>query len=250
MPPRLLVILVSLAAPAAAPAAEPVRYTLRFPAPHTHYVEVEADVPTGGRSAVELMLPVWTPGSYLVREYARHVEGLAARSPDGRPLATEKSRKNRWQVVTGGSARVIVTYRVYAREMGVQTNWVDRSFALLNGAATFLTPVNGGRRPHEVALEPPAGWLRSFCGLPAGPGGTPLRYVAADYDELVDSPIYAGNPAVYEFEVDGKPHFLVVEGEGGIWDGPKAAPTPRRSSGPSGRSGDRSLMTGTSSLTC
>src|ERR671913_47014 len=54
--------------------AESIKYTLSFPAPHTHYIEVAAEVPTGGRPQVELMMAVWTPGSYLVREYARHVE--------------------------------------------------------------------------------------------------------------------------------------------------------------------------------
>ncbi len=220
---RPFAIFLLFATPAASLAAEPVRYSLRFPAPQTHYVEVEADVPTDGLPQVELMMPVWSPGSYLVREYARHVEALAARTPDGRALSVEKSRKNRWRVHTDGAARVVVTYRVYGREMGVQTNWVDRSFALINGAATFLTPVEGGPRSHEVTLTLPAGWPRSFCGLPAAPDGLPHRYVAPDYDTLVDSPIYAGDPAVYEFEVDGKPHHLVVEGEGGVWDGPKAA---------------------------
>ena len=223
MPTRSLAAFVLLATAAAAPAAEPVRYTLRFPAPQTHYVEVEADVPTDGRADVELMIPVWTPGSYLVREYARHVEALAARTPDGHPLPAAKSRKNRWKIGAAGAVRVIVAYRVYGREMSVRTNWIDRSFALLNGAATFLTTVGGGARPHEVAIELPAGWARSFCGLPAAPGGVSHRYLAPDYDTLVDSPIYAGNPAVYEFAVDGKPHFLVNEGEGGVWDGPKAA---------------------------
>ena len=61
-----------------AQALDPIRYTLRFPAPHTHYVNVEASSPTAGRPEVELMMAVWTPGSYLVREYARNVEGLAA----------------------------------------------------------------------------------------------------------------------------------------------------------------------------
>src|SRR5262245_17603651 len=77
-------------------AAEPIRYTLSFPAPHTHYVEVTATVPTGGRPQVELMMAVWLPGSYLVREFERHVEGLTARGPDGRALEVDRSRKNRW----------------------------------------------------------------------------------------------------------------------------------------------------------
>ena len=210
-------------APSIATGAEAIRYTLRFPAPQTHYVEVEADVPTDGRADVELMMPVWTPGSYLVREYARHVEGVVAKAPDGRTLGVEKSRKNRWRVGTGGSARVVVAYRVYGRELSVQSNWVDRSFALLNGAGTFLTRVDGGPRPHEVTLALPPGWPKSFCGLPEVAGGAPHRYVAEDYDALVDSPIYAGDPMVQEFAVDGKPHFLVTEGAGGTWDGPTAA---------------------------
>src|SRR5512134_487782 len=72
---------------------EPIRYTLRFLAPHTHYVEVEAELPTGGKPWIELAMAVWTPGSYLIREYARHVEGLMARTPDGTELSLDKVRK-------------------------------------------------------------------------------------------------------------------------------------------------------------
>ncbi len=85
-------------APAFAQTAEPIRYTLSFPAPHTHYVEVTAAVPTGRQPSVELMMAVWTPGSYLVREYSRNVERVTAAGRDGRALAVEKSDKNRWRV--------------------------------------------------------------------------------------------------------------------------------------------------------
>src|SRR5579872_4174134 len=69
---------------------EPIRYTLSFPAPQTHYVEVTASVPTGRRATVDLMMAVWTPGSYLVREFARNVEAVAAFGADGRALAVDK----------------------------------------------------------------------------------------------------------------------------------------------------------------
>ena len=203
--------------------AEPIRYVLRFPAPQTHYVEVEARVPTDGRADVELMMPVWTPGSYLVREFAKNVDQLAATAPDGAALTAAKVRKNRWRIAAGGAAEVRVSYRVYGRTMSVQSNWIDASFAILNGAATFLTLVDSPPRPHEVTIEPASGWKSSVTGLPAAEGGAPHRYVAADFDELVDSPIYAGNPSLYEFEVDGVPHVLLNEGEGGLWDGPRSA---------------------------
>lgn len=203
-------------------AAAPIRYAVSFPAPHTHYVEVRADVPTGGRASIELMMPVWTPGSYLVREFSRHVEHVTAADTANRPLRVVKSDKNRWMVTTGGAARVVVSYRVYAREMSVRTNWVEAGFALLNGAPTFMTLPDLSPRPHEVILTPAAGWKRSMTGLAALPGGD-HRYVAPDYDTLVDSPILLGNPAVYEFAVDGKPHYLINEGEAGVFDGARAA---------------------------
>ena len=215
-------IMTTIAAPAAR-AAEPVRYSVRFPAPQTHYVEVEARIPAAGQAEVELMMPVWTPGSYLVREYAGKVEDFAAKKPDGSALEWSRSRKNRWQVATAGTDEVVATYRVYGRSMSVQANWIDASFAMLQGAATFMTPADGVARPHEVVVDPAPGWKRSITGLPAAPGGKPHHYVAADYDTLVDSPIYAGDPAVYEFTVDGVPHLLVNEGEGGVWDGPRSA---------------------------
>ncbi len=204
------------------PALDPVRYTVSFPEPHTHYVEVTAVVPTGGRPQVELMMAVWTPGSYLVREYARHVEAVTAAAPDGRALTIEKSDKNRWRVATGGAPSVEVSYRVYAREMSVRTNWVETDFAMLNGAPTFMTLADGPARPHEVVIQPAPGWRTSATGLAEMSGGS-HRYRAPDFDTLVDSPIVIGNPAVYEFTVDDKQHFLVNVGEAGVFDGARAA---------------------------
>ncbi len=215
----LFLLLTAVTANAQTP---PIEYTLRFPAPHTHYVEVEALVPTGGRPAVELMMAVWTPGSYLVREFARHVEQVRAEAA-GQPLAVAKSRKNRWRIATGGAERVTVRYRVYAREMSVRTNFVDAGFALLNGAPTFLTLVEPGPRPHEVSVELPAGWTATVSPLPPAAGGQPHRYVARDYDHLVDSPLLCGNPALYEFMEGGATHVLANEGEAGVWDGPRSA---------------------------
>lgn len=230
----------------AAPASEPIRYTLSFPDARHHYVEVEASVPTGGAEAVELAMAVWTPGSYLVREYARHVEAVEAETPGGEPLAVEKSAKNRWRIAAADERegtgrpralpeRVQVRYRVYGRELTVRTNFVDASFAILNGAPTFLTLAAdleaGTDRPHEVEVRPAEGWSRVVSPLPpiggegadAGTGTPPHRFLAADYDTLVDSPLYAGNAPVYAIEVDGAPHLLVNEGESPPWDGERAA---------------------------
>ncbi len=153
----------------------PITYTLRFPAPATHYVEVEADVPTSSQPQVDLRMAVWTPGSYLVREYSRNVEAVAARLPDGSAAAVTKTDKNRWRIDTRGSASVRVSYRVYAREMGVRSNFIDPDFALLNGAPTFLSLVEPAARPHEVRIELPAGWSDVKTALPPVPGSDRVR---------------------------------------------------------------------------
>jgi len=222
---RLLVALFLMthaAAAGAQTAPEPIRYTLSFPAPQTHYVEVTATVPTGRRADVDLMMAVWTPGSYLVREYARNVEAVTAAGPDGRALDVDKSKKNHWRIVTGGAPSITLKYRLYCREMSVRTNWVESDFAMINGAPTFITLADLAPRPHEVIINPAPAWKRSVTALPEMGGGE-HRYRAPDYDTLVDSPIVVGNPAVYDFVVDGKKHSLVNVGEGGVFDGTRAA---------------------------
>jgi predicted metalloprotease with PDZ domain len=211
---------------ASAQAPEPIRYTLRFPAPHTHYVEVEAVYPTGRRPQVELMMAVWTPGSYLVREYQRHVEHLVA-SAAGKTLAVVKPVKNRWRIDTGGAPSVTVTYRVYGREMTVRNNWVEAAFAMLNGAPTFITLAERSARAHEVRLELPAAWQGSATPL-MPVAGQPHAYRAEDFDTLVDSPIIVGNPVVKTFEVDGKRHHLVLEGDPALFDADRAAADVRK----------------------
>lgn len=220
--PLILLLAMAAAFPAAAQPRAPIRYTLRFPAPQNNYVEVEATVPTEGRATIDMLMAVWTPGSYLVREYERNVEGVKA-AAGGRTLSVEKTLKNRWRITTGGAPAVTLSYRVYSHELTVRSNWVDADFAMLNGAPTFITLAETGGRPHEVRLELPAAWKTSVTGMPDAPGGAPHHYRASDYDMLVDSPIVAGNPQIHRFTVDGKPHLLVDVGEGGVFDGVRAA---------------------------
>jgi predicted metalloprotease with PDZ domain len=206
-----------------------IQYTLRFDRRHNHHVEVEAVFPAGGDS-LELFMAVWTPGSYLVREYSRHVEDIKAATVTGEPLAMSKMAKNRWRVDAGGADRVVVRYRIYCRELSVRTNYVTSDIAVLNGAATFLsiadantdTNTENRSRPFDIALELPADWKHSVTALDPHPDGQ-HRYLVPDYDTLVDSPIVAGNAALYHFEVEGVPHTLANFGEGAVWDGPRSA---------------------------
>jgi predicted metalloprotease with PDZ domain len=202
-----------------AQALDPIRYTLRFPAPHTHYLEVEAAIPTAGRAEVELYMATWTPGSYLIREYERHVEAVTA-SAGPRALSVAKSTKNRWRIATGGAPSVTLRYKVYGREMTVRNNWVESAFAMLNGAPTFITLVERAARPHDVRIELPAAWKKIETALEPV-SGSANTFRAADFDTLVDSPIVIGNPVTREFTVDGKRHVVMFEGDTAMIDADK-----------------------------
>jgi predicted metalloprotease with PDZ domain len=204
-----------------AQALDPIRYTLRFPAPHTHYVEVEAAIPTAGRAEVELYMATWTPGSYLIREYERNVEAVSA-AAGTRALTVAKSTKNRWKIATAGAPSVTLRYKVYSREMTVRNNWVEAGFAMLNGAPTFITLVERAARPHDVRVELPAAWKRVETALEPV-SGSPNTFRADTFDTLVDSPIIIGNPLTRDFTVDGKTHTVLFEGDTALIDADKAA---------------------------
>ena len=221
-PPLVIAFLLVASTQLGAQSLAPVRYTVRIPAPATHYLEVDASIPATGQRTLELMLPVWTPGSYLVREFARNLEQVRATSASGAALAVHKTRKNRWAVTNPGSGRITLHYRVYAHERAGRLDWVEDDFALINGAPTYVTIAERAHRPHEVTLVLPGGWMKSVTSLPAAPDGAAHHYVAADYDELVDSPIVAGNPQVREFTVLGKVHALVNVGDSTIWNTTRA----------------------------
>ena len=206
-----------------ATAADQVKYDLHFDDAETHSVNVKLTFAnTSGQDRVTVMMPVWTPGSYLVREYARNIDQVSAADQSGQPLGIVKTTKNRWEIAAKNAKTIVVSYRLYCREMSVRTNWVETDFAMLNGASTFLTPVDAGGKAHQVHLHLPKNWSRSVCALDAVPN-VKHAFVAAQFEDLVDSPILCGNPEIAEFEIDGIQHALVNLGDASLWDTKKSA---------------------------
>lgn len=199
-----------------------VRYAVSFDNASNHYVSVEATFPVT-QPKQQLFMPVWTPGSYLVREYARHIDSVEATDESGAAVEIKKIRKNRWQLANTKPQAIQVKYRVYCNEMSVRTNFVDSEFALLNGAAVFLTTDDYVSKEHVVALRLPAHWKQSVTSLERRVQMGKNTFVAANFDELVDSPFVIGNPSLHPFEVGGAQHYLVNQGGDGLWDGEQAA---------------------------
>ncbi|MCA1828257.1 MAG: M61 family metallopeptidase [Myxococcales bacterium] len=187
-------------------------YTFRIAQPETRRIEVELSVEARGASELDVRLPVWTPGSYLVREHQRHVDGLNARGDDGRELPVEKVDKSTWRVTVSGARTVRIAYRLHCFELTVRTNHVDATHAFLNPSAAAIFVVGREREPCSVRLQMPESW-RAWVALPFSDG----LYAAQDYDELADSPFELGTEGSHTshtFTAQGVPHELVVWGRG------------------------------------
>ena len=120
---------------------EPIQYTISVPAPASQTAAIEATVPTGGRTSIDMMMAVWSPGFYRVENYATRVSDFSARGPDGSALAVERPADNRWRIQTGGRPRITITYTLACKERSVTTNWVNTDFGVFTGPATFITLV-------------------------------------------------------------------------------------------------------------
>jgi predicted metalloprotease with PDZ domain len=185
-----------------------ILYQVAMPQPQSHLFEVTLIVKGWRSPFLDLKMPVWTPGSYLVREYARHVQDFAAGS-------WRKVAKNHWQVDTVEAGEITVRYRVFANELTVRTNHLDATHGYFNGAALFFYLPGFQEQPIQVTIAPPHDNWRVATPLPtvAGQANT---FVAKDFDTLVDSPFEVGIHQRYEFEVLGKPHQWVIWGDGNV----------------------------------
>jgi predicted metalloprotease with PDZ domain len=199
-------------------------YTIRFPNPASKSFTVTMTVPAGGRPAVDLMIPVWSPGYYGLETYAQRVSAFHAEA-DGTALDVTRPAENRWHVPTGGRPSFTATYTVAAPRGSNLSNGVTETSAVIVGPATFITLVepSGTRRPADVTLELPRAWKGAVTPLDAAHDGTPNHYVAPDYDVLVDSPILAGTElTTTDFTVRGIRHHWTCLGHAD-WIGAKAA---------------------------
>lgn len=191
-----------------------IGYTVSMSKPHTHLLEVEVRIRSlaVGATQTDLVMPVWTPGSYLVREFERHVQDFAATDSSGRALKWSKVNKNTWRVSTGGALEWRASYRVYANELTVRTNELNSDHAFWNNAALLMYPDGLLQSPSTLEVVAPAPW-KVATGLPPVPGRK-NTFHAEDFDVLYDSPVEVSDFKTISFEVKGVPHRIVIDGEG------------------------------------
>lgn len=193
--------------------AATLSYQVAMSQPASHLFEVTLQVSNWQSATLDLKMPVWTPGSYLVREYAQHLQDFTASDTDGESLASHKLGKNHWQVATKGISEITVGYRIYANDLTVRTNHLDATHGYFNGAALFFFVPGLEQQPIQVEIILPYSDWQVTTTLSKVEGKT-NTFVASDFDTLVDTPVEVGTQQVHSFEVLGKPHALAIWSKG------------------------------------
>ncbi len=201
----------------AASVGDPIRYRIRPADPHGHHFEVEVELLAPDPAGQRFALPAWIPGSYMIREFARQVVSIEARSA-GRRVALEKIDKHTWQAARCRGP-LALRYRVYAWDLSVRGAHLDSSHGFFNGTSVFLRAQGFEDDGCTVEILPPQGadfadW-RVATTLPRagaslwGFGG----YRANSYDELIDHPVEMGRFTLAEFQACGIPHAIAITGQ-------------------------------------
>jgi len=194
----------------------PIRYTILPERPEAHLYRVTCTVAEPDSAGQQFALPAWIPGSYMIREFARHVVSIRAQSRN-RAVALEKLDKHTWRAgpVAGPLA---VSCEVYAWDLSVRGAHLDDRHAFFNGACVFLRVLGQEHAPCELEIVRPAGaryrnWrvATAMSRKGAKPYGFGA-YVASDYDELIDHPVEMGEFTLASFRAGGVSHDIVIAG--------------------------------------
>jgi predicted metalloprotease with PDZ domain len=215
-----------------------IQYSISIPNPNNHYAEVTLVIDNPKAGNLEVYMPVWTPGSYLVREFSKNVEGFYFSFSDGdvdkkailqknqsglipSSVKSAKKTKNSWVItVAKNTKKVTVGYRIYCFELSVRTSYIESQQALLNMASVLMTAKGYENLPGTTSVTFPTQWQNFACTLDELPaGGVPqigdyrtIKLSYPNFDELVDAPLQLGYFEMLKFEVRGIPHYVVMVG--------------------------------------
>lgn len=185
-----------------------IQYKAAIKQPQTHYVEVEILLTQCNEDQLHFKIPVWTPGSYLVREFGKSIEGVQAFVSEN-PAPLDHINKNTWLLKNCKGKDIRFTYKVYAFEASVRTSFIDEDHAFLHNTSIFMYVSELKNNQGSVTVVYPSSWKNISTSLPSD-GSNIFRF--ANYDELADSPFEIGNHEILSFSVMGVPHQVAMVG--------------------------------------
>lgn len=194
-----------------------IHHNLSMPAPETHYFHVETVLTNFKEKELVMVMPVWSPGSYLVREYPKNVNIVRAKDEYGKALKVTKVRKNQWKIEKGKAKKVTVNYEVYAFELTVRTSFLDQTHGFLNGVNVFMYPEGHKQRGGKLSITPHSSFSTISAPLETEKDGfvndsKTTTFLFKDFDELADTPIEIGNQTEFTFDASGVKHTVAMYG--------------------------------------
>lgn len=198
-----------------------ISYQLTIEEPNTHQAHIKIKFAADtSKDKYTVSLPVWSPGSYLVREYSRHVSQFRAINEKGQIIYSEQTSKNQWVLDLGHSEfatnakEIEIQYRVYCFEIGVRNSYIDDSHAFIHSPSVFMFVESHTQHPIELRVKFPALWSKIHTGLKdISDGGQDFIYASDNYDDFIDSPLEIGCHESDGFMFDNKPHHLAFYGK-------------------------------------
>jgi predicted metalloprotease with PDZ domain len=184
-----------------------IAYTVALTDVASRQFHVTTEIKNINQPRLELALPTWTPGWYVVENYGKNVLRFMVKDATGRWLQPRMTRKQTWSIDTKGVKEIRVEYDYSATLLGLNQAKIGDDFAFFTGIELFLEPLGHRTNPSSLKFQLPQGWkLVSALKDTANPN----VFTAADYDTLVDAPAMMGKFDVTEFVVEGKPHFFTA----------------------------------------
>ena len=198
----------------------PVHYRIEAADPHARLFTVTLTV-AHPQEQQELSLPVWIPGSYLVREFSKNLQRLSAQQ--GRRVPLLQLDKHRWRATCRTDRPLVLTYEVCAYDSSVRTAWLDASRGFFNGTSVCLRVHGQEDAPHALEVASTAATAHWSVATGLTPQSIDKRgfgvYAASHYDELVDCPVEMGTFWSGQFTACGVAHRFVVAGAAPSFDG-------------------------------
>ena len=195
-----------------------ISYNVSMSKPQTHYFHVEMQLSGFKEKELTVKMPVWAPGSYLIREFSRNVDLVKAFDEGGKPLKVIKRSKNAWSIERGSASSIKVIYDVYSFELSVRTSFLDLTHGFISGSGIFMYLDGRKDLSGELTVQPYKDFKTVSTALipvyesVAADGSVKFKF--SDYDQLVDCPIEIGNQEVFHFMAAGVDHTVAIYGDG------------------------------------
>lgn len=198
--------------------SQEIQYDVRMEKPENHYFQVDMTVKGWKENTLEVKLPVWAPGSYLVREFSKNLNQVIAVNEKGQKLPLKKTAKNTWVIEAKAAKEIKISYEVYSFELSVRTSFLDQTHGFISGSGVFMYVEKLKNKAGKVAVH--RNEIFKYTSTALNRSNETVQsdqtdlFSFANYDELVDCPFEIGNQTIFDFNAAGVKHTVAMYGYG------------------------------------